>query len=474
MAIDEAHCISEWGHDFRPEYRQLAALRERFPDVPIMALTATATDARARRHRHAFAPARAGLFVASFNRPNLTYRVVPKDKPLKQVLASSAGPRRRERHRLLPSRAADRAPRREADRARHLRPSPITPALTPQERTREPGTVPARRSARHLRDHRLRHGHQQAERPFGHPLRSAQEHRRLLSGNRPRGPRRPARRMPAALQRRRRRQADAVHRGKHRRARTRSRPRPTAADGSLRRDRRLPAAANCSAISAKRFPRTTAAAATIAWSRARPSTAPWPRKSFSPASIASGEERLRRRPEPCRRSVDRRATPKNPPLGPRPALHLRHRPRHTRPQWEAIGRELIRLGFVAGARENSPTLELTAEAARAASAQAGHADQADGRAQGPQGREPRRRHRLRRDPFRPPARPAQELADERRVPAYIIFGDVTLREMARDYPETGGDGGHPRLGRKSGPSSARSSPRRSPRYLRANARVRFD
>src|SRR5690606_30342648 len=76
FAIDEAHCISEWGHDFRPEYRQLSTLRDRFPGLPIMALTATATGrvradiATQLRLRD---PSR---YVASFNRPNLTYRVL--------------------------------------------------------------------------------------------------------------------------------------------------------------------------------------------------------------------------------------------------------------------------------------------------------------------------------------------------------------------------------------------------------------
>jgi ATP-dependent DNA helicase RecQ len=86
LAIDEAHCVSEWGHDFRPEYRQLAKLREALPEVPLMALTATAT-ARVRHdivtHLKLREPE---IFVASFNRPNLTYRVVPKDQPLKQIV----------------------------------------------------------------------------------------------------------------------------------------------------------------------------------------------------------------------------------------------------------------------------------------------------------------------------------------------------------------------------------------------------
>ncbi|MEO5958495.1 MAG: DNA helicase RecQ, partial [Opitutaceae bacterium] len=86
LAIDEAHCVSEWGHDFRPEYRQLARLRTTLPDVPLMALTATATE-RVRAdivtHLKLREPE---IFVASFNRPNLTYRVTPKDKPLQQIV----------------------------------------------------------------------------------------------------------------------------------------------------------------------------------------------------------------------------------------------------------------------------------------------------------------------------------------------------------------------------------------------------
>jgi ATP-dependent DNA helicase RecQ len=87
LAIDEAHCVSEWGHDFRPEFRQIAQLRDLLPEIPVIALTATATD-RVRedivKHLRLRNPA---LFVASFNRPNLTYKVEPKDKPLDQIIA---------------------------------------------------------------------------------------------------------------------------------------------------------------------------------------------------------------------------------------------------------------------------------------------------------------------------------------------------------------------------------------------------
>ncbi|MCW2819913.1 MAG: ATP-dependent helicase RecQ, partial [Marmoricola sp.] len=81
FAIDEAHCVSSWGHDFRPDYLQLAVLGERWPEVPRIALTATATAATAtditqRLHLHS-----ARTFVASFDRPNIEYRIVPKDNP---------------------------------------------------------------------------------------------------------------------------------------------------------------------------------------------------------------------------------------------------------------------------------------------------------------------------------------------------------------------------------------------------------
>jgi ATP-dependent DNA helicase RecQ len=86
LAIDEAHCISEWGHDFRPEYRRLAELRQQFPDVPLMALTATATE-RVRldivKQLRLHEPK---SYVASFNRPNLSYRVSAKSKAYEQVL----------------------------------------------------------------------------------------------------------------------------------------------------------------------------------------------------------------------------------------------------------------------------------------------------------------------------------------------------------------------------------------------------
>ncbi|GAA3609889.1 DNA helicase RecQ [Nonomuraea rosea] len=86
FAIDEAHCVAQWGHDFRPDYLGLSELHERWPDVPRIALTATATPAT-----HAEISTRLGLdqarhFVASFDRPNIHYRIMPKAEPKRQLL----------------------------------------------------------------------------------------------------------------------------------------------------------------------------------------------------------------------------------------------------------------------------------------------------------------------------------------------------------------------------------------------------
>jgi ATP-dependent DNA helicase RecQ len=86
FAIDEAHCISEWGHDFRPEYRDLKKLRTHFPNVPMMALTATATERVRADIVKQLKLREPRCYVASFNRPNLTYRVVPKAAPYEQLL----------------------------------------------------------------------------------------------------------------------------------------------------------------------------------------------------------------------------------------------------------------------------------------------------------------------------------------------------------------------------------------------------
>jgi ATP-dependent DNA helicase RecQ len=86
FAIDEAHCVSQWGHDFRPDYLALSQLHERWPQVPRIALTATATRATRTEIAQRLNLSQARHFVASFDRPNIRYRIGPKAEPLRQLL----------------------------------------------------------------------------------------------------------------------------------------------------------------------------------------------------------------------------------------------------------------------------------------------------------------------------------------------------------------------------------------------------
>ncbi len=86
FAIDEAHCVAQWGHDFRPDYLALSLLGERWPDVPRIALTATATAATHSEITERLGMERAEHFVANFDRPNIRYRIAPKSEPKKQLL----------------------------------------------------------------------------------------------------------------------------------------------------------------------------------------------------------------------------------------------------------------------------------------------------------------------------------------------------------------------------------------------------
>lgn len=86
FAIDEAHCVSQWGHDFRPDYLMLSGLHERWPDVPRIALTATATEATRKEIAARLQLDQAKHFIASFDRPNIQYRIEPKTDAKRQLL----------------------------------------------------------------------------------------------------------------------------------------------------------------------------------------------------------------------------------------------------------------------------------------------------------------------------------------------------------------------------------------------------
>ena len=201
FAIDEAHCISHWGHDFRPEYRQLARLREFFPGASVHAYTATATEQVRRDIIAQLALRDPVVLVGNFDRPNLTYRVLPRHDLLKQVCevldrhAGEAGIIYCLRRRDVDELAASLKKRGVKAVAYHA-------GMTPEQR-QDAQEAFAARALRRGRGHgRVRHGH----RPLQRALRAARGHAQvagaLPAGDGPGRPRRPGGRVRAAALRR--------------------------------------------------------------------------------------------------------------------------------------------------------------------------------------------------------------------------------------------------------------------------------
>ena len=196
LAVDEAHCISQWGYDFRPSYLRIAELRERLPEVPVLALTASATPAVARDIMRQLRFAEPHVLRSSFARPNLSYAVrhdEDKNEQLLRVVRNVAGSG------IVYVRTRDGCEQLTGIPARRRRRRDLLPRRPGQRRTLDPAGGVARGPHAHHDGYQcLRHGNRQGRRAFRRPLLHARLARKLLSGSGPCGTRRKARLCRAA------------------------------------------------------------------------------------------------------------------------------------------------------------------------------------------------------------------------------------------------------------------------------------
>ena len=275
--------MAQWGHDFRPDYLELSALHERWPDVPRIALTATATQATRTEIAARLNLDSARHFVASFDRPNIRYRIEPKAEPSRQLLTLLRTEHDGDAGIVYCLSRASVEKTAEFLTSNGIAALPYHAGLDSSMTDGQPGPVPARGRPGDGRHDRVRHGHRQAGRAFRRPPGPAQVGRGLLPGDRPGRPRRAARHCLAGL-RPAGRGAAAQDDRRTPRATTRTgASRPATWTPCWRSARPSSAAApSCWATSARTPPR--AATATPAWSRRRPGTAPSPRRSCCPRS----------------------------------------------------------------------------------------------------------------------------------------------------------------------------------------------
>ena len=184
IAIDEAHCVSQWGHDFRQDYLGLNVLAERFPDVPRLALTATADTLTRREIISRLELNGAEQFVSGFDRPNIRYTVRAKTDPNAQLLEFL------HKHHgqagivyAMTRKKVESLAERLVERGFNALPYPCGAAH--QDAQRPSGPLPVRGRRGRRGHHRLRHGNRQARRALRGPRGPAQERGSLLPGNGP-------------------------------------------------------------------------------------------------------------------------------------------------------------------------------------------------------------------------------------------------------------------------------------------------